>query len=109
MCVSPKAYVERFLGSYERLFGTKPRRTYQSPLEQNDHPEIDTSEELGARGYPEISVTDRWFPVGHISLGRMDLATATMTMSSFRAAPRVGHLDQVETNVWIPCRSSPME
>jgi len=29
-----------------------------------------------------------------IPLGRFNIATAVMTLSSFRAAPRVGHLDQ---------------
>ena len=31
-----------------------------------------------------------------ISLGRFDIATAVMTMSGFRVAPRVGHLDRLK-------------
>ena len=28
-----------------------------------------------------------------ISIGRFDIATAVMSLSSFRVAPRIGHLD----------------
>jgi len=31
-----------------------------------------------------------------ITLGRFDIATAVMTMSSFRAAPRIGHLERLK-------------
>ena len=31
-----------------------------------------------------------------VTLGRFDIAVAVMTMSSFRAAPRQGHLDRVK-------------
>ena len=31
-----------------------------------------------------------------ISLGRFDIATAVMTMSGFRTAPRVGHLERLK-------------
>ena len=31
-----------------------------------------------------------------VSLGRLDIATAVMTLSSFRAAPRVGHLERAK-------------
>jgi hypothetical protein len=32
--------------SYERTFGVTPKG-FSSPLEKNDHPELDSSEELG--------------------------------------------------------------
>ena len=31
-----------------------------------------------------------------VSIGRIDIATAVMTMSSFRVAPRIGHLDRLK-------------
>ena len=34
-------YIERMAEGYERTFGTKPRQSYRSPLEPNDHPELD--------------------------------------------------------------------
>jgi hypothetical protein len=37
----PVKYIQKMVATYERLFGTKPK-SYKSPLEQNDHPEMDT-------------------------------------------------------------------
>ena len=42
LCVGPKRYVEKMLGAYERMFGEMPYQ-YSSPLEKNDHPELDKS------------------------------------------------------------------
>ena len=41
----PKIYIQWMIESYEQLFGEKPKK-YTSPLEKNDHPEIDISPEL---------------------------------------------------------------
>ena len=38
----PKRYIDKMIDSFERLFGEKPRLD-SSPLEKNDHPEIDES------------------------------------------------------------------
>jgi hypothetical protein len=95
LCVSPKKYVERFLSSFERLFGHNPCRKYKSPLEPNDHPELDMSEELCMDDvvvYQSLIGGFQWA----VTLGRIDLAVAVNTMSSFRAAPRKGHLDRVK-------------
>ena len=95
LCVGPKTYIERMVGEYERLFGVKPSTKARSPLEPNDHPELDTSpilDEDGVRKYQSLIGTLQWA----ITLGRFDIATAVMTMSSFRVAPREGHLDRVK-------------
>jgi hypothetical protein len=95
LCVSPKSYIERFLSSFKRLFGHDPNRRYRSPLEPNDHPEIDTSEELDMENtviYQSLIGGFQWA----VSLGRIDMAVSVGTMSSFRAAPRQGHLDRVK-------------
>lgn len=76
------------------MFGVAPRQNIQSPLEKNDHPELDDSpllDEDGIRKYQSLIGTLQWT----ISLGRFDIATAVMTMSSFRVAPREGHLDRL--------------
>ena len=91
LCMAPKRYIERMVGTYEHMFGCKPKATYSSPLERGDHPELDVSEELGPDGikqYQSLIGAAKWL----ISLGRLDIATAVMTMSSFRVAPRKGHL-----------------
>jgi hypothetical protein len=56
---------------------------------------LDTSELLndeGVRNYQSLIGALQWA----ISIGRFDVATAVMTMSGFRVAPRQGHLDRVK-------------
>ena len=93
LCMSPKKYLERVADSYSRMFGQKPRRNVWSPLESGDHPELDDSDTLdpaGTEQYQSIIGTLQWA----VSLGRFDIATAVMSLSSFRAIPRKGHLDR---------------
>ena len=94
LCMGPKTYIERMCAQYESMFGVKPKAVYTSPLTSNDHPELDTSDLLdedGAHQYQSILGVLQWT----ISLGRFDIATAVMTMSGFRTAPRVGHMDRL--------------
>ena len=66
-----------------------------SPLEKGDHPELDDSElldDMGIQQYQSLIGSLQWA----ISLGRFDIATAVMSMSSFRVAPRRGHLDRLK-------------
>ena len=79
--------------TYVRLFGEKPKELYSSPLEKGDHPELDTSDLLDADGiqkYQSMIGVMQWA----ISIGRFDIATAVMSLSSFHVAPRVGHLER---------------
>ena len=94
LCMAPKKYIDKMLTNYERLFGSKPRQ-YSSPLEQGDHPEIDNSQELGlddTKKFQSLIGALQWV----IQIGRFDVGTAVMTLSSFRANPRVGHLTRVK-------------
>ena len=94
LCYAPKKYIDKCVATYERLFGCKPKQ-YRSPLEKNDHPELDTSDLLEIeqiKVYQSLIGALQW----SVQLGRFDVATATMTMSRFRAAPRKGHLDRVK-------------
>ena len=72
-----------------RMFGNQPRHC-TSPLEKGDHPELDFSRtELDIEGIKQcqsIIGCLQWV----IQLGRFDISTATMSMSSFRANPREG-------------------
>ena len=93
--MNPKKYIDKMLQSYELLYGKKPNPTPQSPLPENDHPELDTSEFLDEEGisqYQSLIGSLQWL----ISIGRWDIQTAVMSLSSFRAAPRIGHLDRVK-------------
>ena len=81
--------------AYQRMFGQKPKTNVTSPLEKGDHPECDTTELLGPEGvtqYQSLVGQLQWA----ISLGRLDIATAVMTMSSFRSAPQAGHLNRAK-------------
>jgi hypothetical protein len=81
--------------SYERLFGTPVTLKYYSPLEKGDHPEMDDSDFLNEDDkqiYQSLIGSLQWA----LSLARFDIATAVMTLSSFRVAPRVGHLERAK-------------
>ena len=96
LCFAPRKYIEKLVASYERMFGSKPKTSkITSPLVKGDHPEIDDSaflEEKGIQQYQSLIGQLQWA----ISLGRFDISVAIMTMSSFRSAPRDGHLDRVK-------------
>ena len=92
----PTKYIEKMMGAYEKMHGTKPKES-TSPLEKNDHPELDESEILSEEDqtkYMSMIGALQWV----VSLGRFDIATAVMTMSRFRAEPRVGHMERAK---WI--------
>ena len=94
LCMAPKKYIEKMITNYERLFGSKPKLA-TSPLEKNDHPELDTSEELDeddTKKYQSLIGALQWV----ISIGRLDITTSVMTLSSFRTNPRQGHLSRVK-------------
>ena len=46
LCMSSTRYIDRLTDNYTRMFGSKPRQNYTSPLEKGDHPELDDSPEL---------------------------------------------------------------
>ena len=94
LCVGPKTYIERLALQYKSMFGVAPTTTYRAPLEKNDHPELDTSSLLNEDGitqYQSLIGAMQWT----ITLGRFDVSVAVMTMSGFRVAPRVGHLERL--------------
>ena len=95
LCITPRKYLDKLMANYERLFGGPPKQTVTSPLEKGDHPELDTSElldEPGIQTYQSLIGSLQWV----VSIGRFDVMTAVMTLSSFRAAPRKGHLQRVQ-------------
>ena len=95
LCSAPLQYIARMNDSYVRIFGEEPKQKWSSPLEKNDHPELDTSELLdieGIRIYMSMIGAAQWL----VTLGRFDVQTAVMTLSSFRVAPRQGHLDRLK-------------
>ena len=76
------------------MFKEKPRKS-RPPLEEGDHPELDTSElcdEHQTKQFQTLIGQLQWL----ISLGRFDIAVHVMSLSRFRAQPRKGHLDRAK-------------
>jgi hypothetical protein len=62
---------------------------------EGDHPKLDTSELLdltGIKQFQSLIGSAQWA----VQLGRLNITTAVMTMSSFRAAPQQGHLTRAK-------------
>jgi hypothetical protein len=50
LCLSSTKYLEKLIKNYERMFGEPPKQNVSSPLEKGDHPMLDTSLFLDAKG-----------------------------------------------------------
>ena len=73
------------------MFPDDKTNNIKSPLEKNDHPELDNSELLDAKGiqkYMSMVGQLQWA----VSLGRYDILVHVMTMSKFRQ----GRLDRLK-------------
>ena len=87
-------FVNKILKKYEHMFGEPvPKREVHAPLESGDHNELFISrlcstEQVGQ--YQSMIVDLQW----EVTLGRIDIYCATMTLGSYREAPRIGHLDR---------------
>ena len=81
--------------AYTSMFGCKPKQNVSSPSEKGDRPELDNTEFLdneGIQRYQSLIGTMQWA----ISLGRFDINTAIMSLSSFCTAPRIGCTERIK-------------
>jgi hypothetical protein len=95
LCSSGLSWHECLVDNYKWLFGESPLHHSQSPLESNNHPEIDSSKFLSLddiQKYQSLIGAMQWA----ISIGHFDITVRVITMSSFRASPRHGHLEWVK-------------
>jgi hypothetical protein len=95
LCMSATKYISRLFLNYEKMFGKAPKPIYTAPILKGDHPELDTTDFLNDKGikeYQSLIGALQWL----VSIGRFDIHTATMTMSTFRSSPRIGHMDRVQ-------------
>jgi hypothetical protein len=93
--MNPLKYIQKMEQGFKLMFNEEMSGKFHSPLEPNDHPELDTSELLEAdevQKYQSLIGSLQWL----ITLGRFDIQTAVMTLSSFRALPRRGHLERAK-------------
>jgi len=94
LCFAPEKYIQKMIKTYVDLFGQQPKQC-TSPLEKGDHPKLDNTEGLDLKHIKICQLMIgalQWA----IQLGRFDIMTAVMTLSSFRANPRQGHLDRAK-------------
>ena len=80
--MTPQKYIEKMNLTYHQLCGIFPPTLPTSPLEENDHLELDTSEfldEEGIQQYQSLIGSMQW----RIAIGRWDIQTAVMSLSSF--------------------------
>jgi hypothetical protein len=49
----PRKYIGKIMDQYENMICCKPKE-YTSPLEKDDHPEIDDKDELDIEGIKDI-------------------------------------------------------
>ena len=98
LCMDPSKYIDKMEESYyeERLFGEQPNDKVLSPLLKGDHPELDTSILLEENDIVEIYQSLIGSMQWAVSIGQWDIQTTVMTLSSFRAQPRQGHLDRAK-------------
>ena len=91
----PRKYIDKVADTCKRLFNDDAPKHYKTPLDKNDHPELDTSEILEgdmATKYLTMVGQLQWL----VTLGRFDLHAQVATMSRFRAAARQGHMDRLK-------------
>ena len=82
--MDPNQYINCMEDAYYHHFKDNPNTKVKSPLEPGDHPELDTSPFLDkddTKIYQSLIGAMQWA----ISIGRWDINTVVMTMSSFRA------------------------
>ena len=71
--------------AYQQMFRKAPKTTVPYPLEKGDHPGLNTSDLLGPDAIQKYQSL-----IGALkcvlSIGRLNITTAVMSMSSFRCA-----------------------
>ena len=88
--ISARTYIGQIIPKFEQLFNVT-LRPIKTPMDENYHPEIDTTPLLGAEDeskYHSVLGALNWV----VTLGRFDIQFATSMMSRFRFAPHEGHM-----------------
>lgn len=92
LCVGCKTFITEAIKRVEKMFGNLPK--HRSPLANGDHPEEDDTPLLNDddhRKYQMLIGMLVWL----VTIGRLDLAYSTTSLSRFVACPREGHLKRV--------------
>ena len=87
---TPKKYIGKMISWYESKYKEKPKKR-KTPLEPNDHPELDTTMEVDddqTKDVQSMVGQFQWL----VALGRIDIFSAVTTLSRYRIKPREGHV-----------------
>ena len=91
----PKKYISKILDSFHQMFPGEGLPQVKSPLDNNDHSELDNSE---LASYDLI--TKFMCMVGQlqsaVTLDRYDILACVMSMLHFRLPPKVGHIERMK-------------
>jgi hypothetical protein len=82
------------LKNYEQMFGEPPKELL-TPLDKDDHPELDMTPELdidGIKKHQSLIGALQWA----VLIGRFDVAVHVMTLGQCQAAPHKGHLKRLQ-------------
>ena len=93
-CLGSQTYAKQLCFNFERLYGEAPKSVF-SPLEHDDHPELDDSPFCGPEDtskFQSLIGVCQWM----ISLCRMDIAQAIMSLSHFHHCPCQEHVDRLK-------------
>ena len=91
----PKKYIDRLVDSYQSMFKQDPPKKMRTPLDKNDHPELDDTELLTGESiqhYLTMIGQLQWL----VTLRRFDIHAQVTTMPRFRSAPRKGDLERLQ-------------
>ena len=91
----PKKYISKILESFHQMFPGDTLPQVKSPLDKNDHPELDNSEIANddlITKFMFMIVQLQWA----VTLGRYDILAHVMSMSRFRLASKVGQNERMK-------------
>ena len=95
LVAQPIRYINKILESYKKMFPNENFINAKSPLEKNDHLELDNSELCN-----EEQITKYMCMIGQlqwaITLGMYDILAQVKSMSRLRLAPKIGHLERMK-------------
>ena len=95
LVAQPQKYISKILDSFHQMFPGESLPQIKSPLDKNDHPELDNSELAS-----DDLITKFMCMVGQlqwaVTLGRYDILAHVMSMSRFRLAHKVGHIERLK-------------
>ena len=86
----PTRYINNILGSHQKMFPNENFLNVKSPLEKNDHPELDITELCNEEHITKYMCMIRQLQ-WEITLGRYDILAHVISMSRFRLGPKMGH------------------